>query len=127
MATKANLVIDQGTTFSTVINLTDENGDALLLTNFQSESKIKKWYTSQNYITVNTTINVGSGSITLYLDSNTTSNMESGRYVYDVNLIDTTSNVVSRVVEGIVTVTPAVTVGNFSTNNTWYANGYTDG
>ena len=46
MATKANIVIDQGTTFSTVINLADENGDAINLTGYSANSQIRKHYSS---------------------------------------------------------------------------------
>jgi len=127
MATKSNLVIDQGTTFSVDLTLTDENGDMLNLNGFVAASLIKKWYTSQTSVPFNTYINTASGTITLSLDANTTSSLYEGRYVYDVDIIETSSNAVSRVVEGIVTVTPSVSSGIFSTNNTWFANGYTNG
>jgi hypothetical protein len=108
MATKANLVIDQGSTFSTDLNLSDENGDILSLSGFTANSQIRKWYTSTNAAaTFTTSINVDSGSITLTLTANQTSNLVAGRYVYDVELND--GNEVSRIVEGIVTVTPQVT------------------
>jgi hypothetical protein len=45
--------------------------------------------------------------ITLGLTANQTSNLVAGRYVYDVEL--TEGGEVSRIVEGIVTVTPQVT------------------
>jgi len=44
----------------------------------------------------------------LSLDANTTANLYYGRYVYDVVTIDGTGHV-TRVVEGILTVTPEVT------------------
>ena len=108
MATKANLVIDQGSTFSTDLNLTDENGDPLLLSGYTANSQVRKWYTSTNAsATFTTSINVDSGVITLSLSANATSNLVAGRYVYDVEIND--GSAVSRVVEGIVTVTPQVT------------------
>jgi hypothetical protein len=108
MATKANIVIDQGTTFSTDLNLTDENGDPIQLNGYVANSQMRKWYTSVNAtVTFATTINVTSGVITLSLSSNQTSNIVSGRYVYDVELNN--GSEISRVVEGIVTVTPQVT------------------
>lgn len=108
MATKANLVIDQGTTYSTDINLTDENGDPLNLSGYSANSQIRKHYTSSNSIVFSTTINATSGVITLSLNANQTANIVSGRYVYDIELTDA-SNSISRIVEGIVTVTPQVT------------------
>ena len=110
MATKANLVIDQGTTYSTTLNLTDENGDVLNLSGYYANSQIRKWYTSINAsATFTTSINVESGTITLSLTSNQTSNIVSGRYVYDVELTEQATNAISRIVEGIVTVTPQAT------------------
>lgn len=108
MATKANLVIDQGSTYNVTLDLTDENGDALNLNNYTANSQIRKWYTSSNpAATFTTTINASSGELTLSLTATETSNLVAGRYVYDVEL--TQNGVVSRVVEGIVTVTPQVT------------------
>jgi hypothetical protein len=108
MATKAPLVIDQGSTFSADLNLTDENGDGLSLIGFTANSQIRKWYSSSNAAaTFTTSINVSSSVITLSLTANQTSNLVAGRYVYDVEISDGAT--VSRIVEGIVTVTPQVT------------------
>lgn len=108
MATKANLVIDQGSTFSTDLTLTDENGDALEVAGYTANSQIRKWYTSANpAATFTASINTASAVITLSLTADQTSNLVSGRYVYDVEISDGTE--VSRIVEGIVTVTPQVT------------------
>lgn len=108
MATKSNLVIDQGSTFSVTMDLKDENGDALPLNGYTAESQIRKWYTSLNpTASFATSINVDSGEITLSLSSIQTSNLVAGRYVYDVELVQ--GQVVSRIVEGIITVTPQVT------------------
>jgi len=108
MATKANLVIDQGSSFSTDLFLKDDGGIPLLLSGYHANSQIRKWYTSANpAATFDTSINIDSGSITLSLSANQTSNLVSGRYVYDVEISD--DLIVSRIVEGIVTVTPQVT------------------
>lgn len=108
MATKANIVIDQGTTFSTVITLADENGDAINLTGYSANSQIRKHYSSSNSQSFSISLGGTSGTVTLSLTSTQTSNLVAGRYVYDVEVVST-SNVVSRIVEGIVTVTPEVT------------------
>ena len=108
MATKANIVIDQGTTFSTVITLADENGDAIDLTGYSANSQIRKHYSSSNSQSFSISLGGTLGTVTLSLTSTQTSNLVAGRYVYDVEVVST-SNVVSRIVEGIVTVTPEVT------------------
>jgi calcineurin-like phosphoesterase len=108
MASKANLIIDQGSTFVADLNLTDEEGDVLSLIGYEVNSQIRKWYTSSNTAaTFTTAVNTDIGVITLSLSSNQTSSLEAGRYVYDVELNDGVE--VSRIVEGIITVTPQVT------------------
>jgi hypothetical protein len=108
MATKANLVIDQGTTFSTDLTLSDENGDPLSLSGYTANSQIRKWYTSNNIsASFETAINVDDGVITLSLTANQSGSLTAGRYVYDVEINDGAQ--VSRIVEGIITVTPQVT------------------
>ena len=107
MAQKANLVIDQGSDFSTTIDITDSDGNAIDLSTYTAAGKIKKHYTSLT--AVNYTISVtASGILTISLAANTSDNMEPGRYVYDVELSSNTGNV-TRVLEGIVTITPSVT------------------
>jgi len=107
MATKANLVIDQGSTFSTDLTLNDENGDPLNLAGYSANSQMRKWYTSSNAIATFTTNVAIDGIISLSLTANQTGAITAGRYVYDVEIND--GSATSRVVEGIITVTPQVT------------------
>jgi len=107
MATKANLVIDQGATYEVTLDLTDENGDILNLNGYSANSQLRKWYTSTNSTAFSTSINAAAGTITLSLSATQTANLTAGRYVYDVEV--TSSGVISRIIEGIVTVSPNVT------------------
>lgn len=109
MASKANLVVDQGSTFATVLTLTDDAGEKIDLTNVSANAMIRKWYTSSNAVSFGTSINTSDATITLSLSANQTNSMVAGRYVYDVELRDSGSGDTSRIVEGIVTVTPQVT------------------
>lgn len=109
MAAKANIFIDQGSTFSTYLELSDENGNVTDLTGYTAEGQIRKWYTSSTSVAFDITIpDPTNGTIFLTLDANTTANLEFGRYVYDVKTISDTDNV-TRIVEGILTVNPEVT------------------
>jgi len=108
MATKVNIVIDQGTDFSTSISLTNSDGSQLDLTGIVAASQIRKSYTSSNAVSFVTALANNTGTLTLSLNNSVTSTLSSGRYVYDVELTDS-SNVVTRILEGIVTVTPEVT------------------
>ena len=87
--------------------MTDDNGDPINLSGFTANSEMRKWYTSRKSIPFITSINTTSGIISLSLDANTTSCLTPGRYVYDLEINN--SGIISRVVEGIVTVTPALT------------------
>lgn len=108
MAIKANIVVDQGSTFNTTIDITDENDQPLNLSGYTGQAQMRKHYTSSNAVSFGVLINSSLGSIALSLSANTTIQITPGRYVYDVELTDS-SGIVSRIVEGIVTVTPNVT------------------
>jgi hypothetical protein len=109
MAAKANIVIDQGTTFSTFLALTDDNNDIIDLTDYTARGQIRKWYTSNSHVDFTVEIlEPTTGNIYISLDADTTAALEAGRYVYDIETVDPDTNV-TRIVEGIVTVTPEVT------------------
>jgi hypothetical protein len=107
MAQKVNLVIDQGTTFSTTFDIKDDAGAPIDFTGYTGSAQIRKHYTSSNAVSFTVSAN-SSGVITLSLTSNATSNLTAGRYVYDVEMV-APGNTTSRIVEGIVTLTPQVT------------------
>lgn len=109
MAARADIIIDQGTTFETVVTVTDDNGSALDLTNYEAAAQIRKHHTSSAVSAAFVITNGGTnGQLTLTLSWSATSSLTAGRYVYDVE-ITSASSIVSRVVEGIVTVNPQVT------------------
>lgn len=107
MSTKANISIDQGTSFSVTLNLTDGSNNVLSLEGYDAFAQMKRWYSSNNVTTFDTTINTTAGTITLELDANTTGNLHAGRHVFDVDISD--GNTVTRLVEGLVHVSPRVT------------------
>mgnify|MGYP007071634577 CR=1 FL=1 len=107
MAQKVNIVIDQGTTFSTSYTFTNDNDDPINFSTYIGASQMRKSYssTSSHSFTVGLGAN---GVITLGMSANTTSAITAGRYLYDVEVTDS-AGVKSRLVEGIVTVTPEIT------------------
>jgi len=109
MAIKANIIVDQGTDFYTAINLTDDDDNVVDLTGYTANGQIRKTYTSSNSVTFGISLEQSNGIVALSLTKTQTANIVAGRYVYDVFMINT-SNVASRIVEGIVTVTPRVTI-----------------
>ena len=109
-AAYSNLYLEQGTTFSSTITIDDVYGDIYDLSGVTPYSAIRKSYYSANTTAVfDASINIERGTITLDLDAETTANIPAGRYVYDT-IIRNTSNTTVRVLEGIVDVSPAVTI-----------------
>lgn len=108
MAGYAEIHIEQGANFSTVINVSDANGYTNL-TNYTASSQLRKSYysSSANNLTV-TISNAANGEITMTMTSANTANLTPGRMVYDL-LITSPTSVKTRVVEGIATILPSVT------------------
>jgi hypothetical protein len=107
MAIKANLIIDQGTDYQTDITLTDLDDNVVNLSGYTANAQIRKSYTSSNAVSFSVTLGENTGIVTLSLTDTQTANITPGRYLYDVLL--TSNNITSRIVEGVVTVTPGVT------------------
>lgn len=108
MAIKANLLIDQGTDYVTSINLTDSDGNVVDLSGYTANGQIRKTYSSSNAVNFGLSLEEANGVVRLSLTDSQTANLTAGRYVYDV-IVTSSANVTSRIVEGIVTVTPRVT------------------
>lgn len=106
MAIKAHITVDQGANYSTSIDVTDDAGDPVDLTGYTGAAQMRKHYTSTNAHSF--TVTIGGSAVTLSMNATTTGNITPGRYVYDCEL-DDGAGTVSRLVEGIVTVTPQVT------------------
>ena len=109
MATISNIFIDQGADFSTTVTISDSNGDALDLTSYTALAQVRKTYDSTTSTSFSATFNSDrtTGKITISLTNSQTSNLEAGRYVWDLKITDSSSTM-TRVVEGIATVNPSV-------------------
>ena len=109
MAVVSNLAIDQGTTYSVTITVTDDTGSARNLTNYTPLAQMRRsYYTSANTAFAANVLNPSEGTITLDLTATQTSALKAGRYVYDLELVSNTLTV-ERIVEGIVTIYPEAT------------------
>ena len=113
MAARANLQIDRSATFSSDVTVTDTDGTAFDLTGYTAAAKMAKGYAStQTRVTITATINNDptTGVITLSLTADQTKALDApARYVYDVEITKTSDSTVTRVIEGIITVSPDVT------------------
>lgn len=108
MAQVQNIYIDQGTTFSFTIAVSDQYGDVKDLTDYTAASQMRKsFYTNT---AIDFTADVSSpldGEVTISLTAEETSAIKAGRYVYDIEIASSEETV--RVLEGIVVVNPEVT------------------
>ena len=113
MAARANLQIDRGATFSSDVIVADTDGTAFDLTGYSAEAKMALGYAStRTRVTLTTTINGDptTGIITISLTADQTKTLEApARYVYDVEITKTSDSTVTRVIEGIITISPDVT------------------
>ena len=109
MAAFSELVIEQGATFNSVVNVADTYGAAINLYAYTANSQMRKSYYSSTAYTITCNITgTANGEITISMPAANTANLSAGRYVYDLKITSPTS-VVTRVVEGIVTVLPSAT------------------
>ena len=113
MAAIANLIIDQGANFSSDITVKDANGNAFDLTGYTTEAKMAKGYAStrtRTTITSAVASDATTGVVSLSLTATQTAALDAPeRYVYDVEITQTSSGTVTRVIEGIISVRPNVT------------------
>lgn len=117
MAAKANILIDQGTTFSTSVTVSAANGSVLSLAGYTAAAQLRKSYQATNATPFTVAIGANSelGQLTMSMAANTTQTLTAGRYVYDLEIYSSGNTTVTRVVEGIVTVSPGVTRGSSET------------
>ena len=109
MAAFTELLIEQGASFSTTVNVEDTAGSAVNLSSYTAASQMRKSYYSSTYSTISSIVTgIANGEITLSMTSANTANLAAGRYVFDLVITapDTTK---TRVVEGIIVVSPGVT------------------
>jgi hypothetical protein len=109
MAGISNLVVDQGTTFSSIITVADQTGAPLNITNYTVKSQFRKSYQSSSATNFTASIyDAITGRIRLQLAPSDTSNIQAGRYLYDIELTSPTGEKF-RALEGLVIITPEIT------------------
>lgn len=108
MAQIQNIYIDQGTTFSLSLNVSDQNGDPKDLSDYTAAAQMRKSYYTNTAIDFNADITLPlDGEVTISLTAEETSAIKAGRYVYDIEIEGESETL--RVLEGIVVVNPEVT------------------
>jgi hypothetical protein len=104
----AELTLDQGATFLASLDLANDDGTPVNIADATFQSQIRKSYYSTS-ATANLIVSVVSqanAKISLSLPAEQTANIKAGRYLYDLKM--TSGNTTTRIIEGIITVTPQV-------------------
>ena len=110
MATRANLFVDQGTDFETMVDLEDAVSQPLDLTNISFTGQARKSATALSAYDFTVQEVFGSpGTIKIQMDNSTTGSMAGGRYVYDIFGKDNVIGTEFKVLEGIIEIIPQVT------------------
>ena len=103
------MLIEQNATFSTTVNVVDSAGAAVNLFGYSASSQMRKSYYATSFTIITSTITGNAnGEITLSMTAANTANLTPGRSVFDL-LITSPTSVKTRVIEGIVVVSPGVT------------------
>lgn len=111
MAEYVELYIDRGTDFVTTVAINDDNTNLAVNTSgYTVSSQLRKSLLSQN-ASANLTCYISdaaNGEITLSMNAANTSNLKAGSYFFDLKVKDN-GNVVTRLLEGVIFVTPSIT------------------
>jgi len=117
MAQYEHFTFDQGSDIALELHLVDPAGNNKNLTNYTGAATMKRNYNSDSADTTNFAFAINTpttaGIVTLALTNQQTSALRAGKYVYDVELQYTDSNgsnIIERILEGKIIVSPAVTV-----------------
>jgi hypothetical protein len=111
MAEYVELYIDQGSDFSTTINLNDDNTNLPQnVSGYIVSSSLRRSLVSPN-TSANLSCSVydaSNGEFLIAMSSSMTANLRAGSYFFDVKVTDT-SQITTRLIEGVIYVTPSIT------------------
>ena len=107
MAAKSDLNVDQGTDYSTELDLTNDDGTPINVAGYSFVGVVSKSYYSPTpaaNLTIIVTSNAN-GNLLITMPANVSSNIQEGRYLYSVKMTDG-NNITTRLLEGILTILP---------------------
>ena len=109
MATQVNIFADQGSDYTLDLSVKEDNGSNTNLTTYTTTAKFAKNYgSSQTYSFTVETVSAADGTLKIKLPAETSANVASGKYEYDVKIDSTSLDITRRVIEGILTIRPKV-------------------
>lgn len=106
MAYQQNIFIDKDTNFELDVEVLDENSNNFNFSGYSSFSQIRKSWNED--VTAEFTITLTSGNINLKLAPSDTANASPGKYMYDVCIKHSTTNAITKVMEGTIFINPTI-------------------
>jgi hypothetical protein len=107
-AIPVNIVVDRNANFDVTFFITNKDGTPLNMVGYTGEAAFKKSYNATTSVPVSLVfVNRTAGEIGLSMTAAETAALDRRRYVYDI-LLTSPQGYKTRVIEGIVEVTPGV-------------------
>lgn len=108
MTTRANIYVDQGTDFSTFLNLSTESGTYDIDAQ-QFQCDVRKVFSSTSLFSPTFIVEPGDevGVIEMRITPEDTANLEPGKYQYDVIMLN--GPVREKILEGLMFILPTMT------------------
>jgi len=105
-----DIVIDQGSDFSVEVAIA-QDGDVVVLGNHSVRAQLRPSPTSSTKTAdfVCSITSASLGKLKMQLTNSTTAAIAAGKYYYDLELVNTSTSVVTRLLQGKAIVTPEVT------------------
>jgi hypothetical protein len=105
-----NIVIEKGTSFEAIYNVTNSDNSVYSLTNQSATAKIRKHPTATSSKSFTTTVTVATGEIVISMGSTNTADLAVGRNYYDVILTHSSTGKIIKIFEGIALVKDTVSI-----------------
>jgi hypothetical protein len=108
MPTRANIYVDQGTDFSTFLNLSNESG-IYDITTQQFECDVRKIFSTTSIFSPTFIVEPGgeTGVVEMVISADATANVEPGKYQYDIVMLS--GNTKEKILEGLMFILPTIT------------------
>tara|TARA_Y100000592_G_scaffold98671_1_gene172376 strand:- start:254 stop:592 length:339 start_codon:yes stop_codon:yes gene_type:complete len=105
-----DIVIDQGSDFAIEVAIS-EDGSVTPIQTHSARAQLRPSPTSSTKTAdfTCTITNASQGKLKMALGNSTTASIASGKYYYDLELVNTSNNTVTRLLQGVARVTPEVT------------------
>ena len=105
-----NIVIQKGTDFEAIYNVSNSDSSVYSLTNQTATAKIRKHPTATTSKSFTTAITISTGEIKVTMSAANTAQLISGRNYYDVILTHNSTGKITKIFEGTALVYDTVSV-----------------